>query len=121
MAKAGSPKRRRTAKKEEETPDFESSLAKAEEILARLESGELGLTESLEQYEVGIRQLKRCHALLDAAEQRVTLLSGFDASGNPIEEPFHSPEDATAGRTSKSNDDQDESGGQRVDDVPGLF
>ena len=63
---------------DEEKVDFEVSLSEVEQILARLESGELGLTESLEQYETGIKQLKRCHALLDAAEQRVSLLSGFD-------------------------------------------
>ena len=56
--------------------------------MAKLESGELGLTESLEEYETGIKQLKRCHTLLDAAEQRVSLLSGFDAEGNPIAPPM---------------------------------
>ena len=68
--------------------DFEESLREVEQIVARLESGELGLTESLNQYETGIRELKRCHALLEAAEQRVCLLSGFDADGNPITEPL---------------------------------
>ena len=69
--------------------DFEESLREVEQIVARLESGELGLTESLNQYETGIRELKRCHALLEAAEQRVCLLSGFDADGNPITEPLN--------------------------------
>ncbi|MGI9472853.1 MAG: exodeoxyribonuclease VII small subunit [Rubripirellula sp.] len=72
----------------DETVDFEDSLHEVERIVARLESGELGLTQSLEQYESGIRELKRCHALLDAAEQRVSLLSGFDADGNPVVGPL---------------------------------
>lgn len=69
-------------------PDFENSLAEVERIVAGLESGELDLTESLQQYETGIKQLKRCHAMLDSAEQKVSLLSGFDADGNPITEPI---------------------------------
>ena len=82
--KKANPAKKRTDK----GADFEASLAEVEQIVARLESGELGLTESLEQYEKGIKQLKRCHGLLDAAEQKVSLLSGFDADGNPITEPM---------------------------------
>ena len=81
-------------------PDFENSLAEVQRIVAGLESGELDLTESLQQYETGIGQLKRCHALLDAAEQKVTLLSGFDVDGNPITEPLDvSSQRSGAGRT----------------------
>ena len=47
--------------------NFEDSLLQVEQIVARLEGGQLGLSESLEQYEAGIRKLKRCHQLLDAA------------------------------------------------------
>lgn len=97
--------------------DFESSLAEVEEIVAKLESGELGLTESLEQYETGIKQLKRCHALLDAAEQRVSLLSGFDAEGNPIAPPM-------AAKAAEGVDDtlsRDRRSPNGVDDLPGLF
>jgi exodeoxyribonuclease VII small subunit len=68
--------------------DFETALAEIEQIVARLEGGQLGLTESLEQYEAGIKQLKRCQTLLDSAEQRVSMLSGFDSDGNPIVQPM---------------------------------
>lgn len=77
-------------------PDFESALAEVEQIVAALESGQLGLSESLEQYEQGIKRLKRCHALLAAAEQRVSLLAGFDADGNPLTEPME-PSDFRTG------------------------
>jgi len=72
---------------DQETLDFEQTLSEVESIVGQLESGSLGLSESLQQYETGIRQLKRCHQLLDAAEQRVSLLAGFDADGNPVHEP----------------------------------
>jgi exodeoxyribonuclease VII small subunit len=119
--------------------DFETSLAEVEQIVAKLESGELGLSESLEQYETGIKQLKRCHALLDAAEQRVSLLSGFDAEGNPIAPPMEEIEARDGrGKSPKKTRGQSSaaanaaegvndalSGGRRspdsVDDVPGLF
>ncbi len=89
--------------------NFEQTLAEVESIVGRLESGNLGLSESLEQYEAGIRQLKHCHQLLDGAEQRVSLLAGFDADGNPIHESM-SPEEsrgsnrkaAPSGRSKKS-------------------
>ncbi len=67
---------------------FESALAEVEQIVDELESGEAGLTESLAHYETGIKRLKQCHQLLQAAERRITLLSGFDADGNPVTEPL---------------------------------
>jgi exodeoxyribonuclease VII small subunit len=68
--------------------NFEQSLQQVERIVASLESGQLGLSESLAKYEQGIGALKRCHGLLDAAEQRINVLAGFDAEGNPVLEPM---------------------------------
>lgn len=68
--------------------DFEDALSEVEQIVSRLEAGDLGLTESLGQYEIGVRRLKQCHQLLGAAEQRVSVLAGFDAEGNPVAEPL---------------------------------
>ena len=82
--------------------NFEESLSEVESIVSQLESGSLGLSESLEQYETGIRQLKRCHELLDAAEQRVSVLAGFDVDGNPIVSPL-SDEDSGRGTSRKAN------------------
>lgn len=85
-------KKKAAAKKESKEAaaevDFEQALEAIEQIVGKLESGQLGLSESLQQYELGIRQLKRCQELLDAAEQRVSVLAGFDAEGNPVEEPL---------------------------------
>jgi len=102
-------------------PDFEASLADVEKIVASLESGELGLSESLQHYETGIKQLKRCHKLLDAAEQKVSLLSGFDSDGNPITEPIDQTSQRTgAGRTAKRSRGADPDA-DSVDDKAGLF
>jgi exodeoxyribonuclease VII small subunit len=125
-------------KQDDETDlDFESSLAEVEQIVARLEGGELGLTESLQQYETGIQQLKHCHSLLNAAQQRVSLLSGFDADGNPVTAALQDLETGAAGdkkarskaSTSATNVQEGEDnalnpgrlGSDSVDDFPGLF
>lgn len=94
-----------------ENINFEETLADIESIVGQLESGSLGLSESLERYETGIRQLKRCHELLDAAEQRVSILAGFDADGNPIKEKLLEKSSAGSSRkaTVKSRSKQQKS------------
>ena len=79
--------------------DFEESLAEIEKIVLQLEGGELSLAESLEKYERAIGRLKQCHRLLDAAEQQVTVLAGFDAEGNPVTETLEELEGHSGGGT----------------------
>ncbi len=67
---------------------FEAALSDIEQIVASLEHGRLELDEALQQYQRGIQTLKECHQLLSAAERKITLLSGFDADGNPVETEF---------------------------------
>jgi exodeoxyribonuclease VII small subunit len=67
---------------------FEQAHAQLEAVVGRLEEGQLGLAEALAEYERGVRLLARCYALLENAEQKIELLSGVDADGRPITEPF---------------------------------
>ena len=53
---------------------FEEAYAALEEALARLESGDLSLDESVSLYAQGRALLQTCEALLDAAELRITRL-----------------------------------------------
>jgi exodeoxyribonuclease VII small subunit len=71
---------------------FEQSLDELEKIVAELESGKLGLSEALARYEQGVKHLKACQQLLERAERKIELLSGVDADGNPVTEPFHEGE-----------------------------
>jgi exodeoxyribonuclease VII small subunit len=71
-----------------EQPTFEQSLKRLEEIVHALEEGELGLNEALERYEEGVKLLRQSYDLLQRAERRIELLSGVDAEGNPITQPF---------------------------------
>ncbi len=54
---------------------FEELYATLEETVAKLERGGLSLEESIALYEQGMDLAKRCQALLDRAELRITRLS----------------------------------------------
>ena len=72
---------------------FESSLARLEEIVRAMESGEIMLDESLSLYEEGIKLIKFCTKALDDAEQKVKILQKGE-DGALVEVDFVSPEDA---------------------------
>jgi hypothetical protein len=46
------------------------------------------LSESLAQYEQGVKLLRQCFELLAQAERKIEILAGIDAAGNPVTEPF---------------------------------
>lgn len=69
-------------------PNFEASLAELETVVRALEDGQVGLDEALARYEQGIRLLKSCRQALQVAERKILLLTGIDADGNPVTEPF---------------------------------
>ena len=54
--------------------EFEKSLQRLEKIVGRMESGELGLEESLAQFEQGIKLAKSCQDTLANAELKVEQL-----------------------------------------------
>ena len=53
---------------------FEESMARLEEILSELESGEETLDELLKLYTEGVELIRTCNAQLEQAEQRVKML-----------------------------------------------
>ena len=60
----------------DETLSFEDAYREIEEIVDRLESGELTLAESLSLFERGQKLLVLCTTRLDSAELRISQLSG---------------------------------------------
>ncbi len=76
---------------------FEQALAELDRVVRDLENGQLGLEDSLGRYERGVSLLKRCYAQLSQAEQRVLLLTGVDAEGQPITRPFEHTATTEAG------------------------
>ena len=59
---------------EPEVLNFEAALARLETMVARLESGELTLAESLRTFEEGVSLSRQCAERLDQAEARIELL-----------------------------------------------
>ncbi|MDD0854827.1 exodeoxyribonuclease VII small subunit [Halobacteriovorax sp. GB3] len=54
---------------------FEQSLKDLEEVVGKLESGELSLEESLKAFESGVNLYKGCKDKLDKAEKKLSVLS----------------------------------------------
>lgn len=71
-----------------ESPSFETSLNELQQIVTRLEDGSIGLEQSLSEFERGVNLLRTCYRILEEAEQKVELLTGFNAQGEPTTEPF---------------------------------
>jgi exodeoxyribonuclease VII small subunit len=55
--------------------NFESALKELEQIVRELESGEVGLDESLKKFEQGIELYKNCRQTLEGAEKKIKILS----------------------------------------------
>ena len=53
---------------------FEDHLDALERIVEELESGELTLDDSMARFEEGVRRLKSCTEMLEAAEKQVKIL-----------------------------------------------
>ena len=70
-----------------ENISFEQALRELETIVKNLENGATALDDSLENYENGIKLVRRCNALLDNAERKVKKLARNEA-GEVIEEDF---------------------------------
>ena len=72
--------------------DFETSMQSLEDLVGKMEAGEMTLEESLAAYERGVGLYRHCQTALEQAELRVRLLSD---PGNPDDaRPFDASEDA---------------------------
>jgi exodeoxyribonuclease VII small subunit len=71
---------------------FEEAMSQLESIIEDLEDGSLGLEDSMRRFETGVGLLRACYGILERAEQRIEVLTGFDEQGRPELAPF----DATA-------------------------
>ncbi len=80
-------------------PTFENALKQLEDIVQKLERGDLALEESLKLYEEGIRLSRLCHAKLEEAEGKIEMLIkdakgelALDAKGRPKTRPLDTPD-----------------------------
>lgn len=70
--------------------DFEKKLSRLEEIVQKMEKGDLTLDNSLKLFEEGIKLSRDCQSQLTVAEAQVKKLIAIDDSGKAITEPFRS-------------------------------
>ncbi len=70
--------------------DFETAMRELEELVERLEQGELPLEESLAAFERGVTLTRSCQTALKDAEQKVEIL--LKKAGEPAVEDFEADE-----------------------------
>jgi exodeoxyribonuclease VII small subunit len=74
--------------------DFEAAMRDLEELVERLEHGDLPLEESLAAFERGVMLTRSCQAALKEAEQKVEIL--LKKAGEPQLEDFKPDETKSA-------------------------
>ncbi len=67
--------------------NFEDAIQELETILGEIESGQIGLEESLAKYERGTFLIQHCRTVLSAAEKQIEQITK-DAAGNLTTEPL---------------------------------
>lgn len=86
-------------------PGFEEALRELEEIAQKLESGELGLDNSIKEFEKATKLAAWCHAKLEEAERKIELLQKGGRDGEVI-----SREVAVKSGTGEIEDDEEMQG-----------
>ena len=66
--------------------NFNKGLLELENIITKMESGELSLEDSLKNFEEGVKIHRKCHTALMDAEQRINILTEQDNYNE--EKPF---------------------------------
>lgn len=77
---------------------FEEALKSLEDIVSKIESGQVPLEKSIEMYAEGTRLIKQCRTILESAESKIQLLSKgegqtLEPSGE-LEEPGDESQEA---------------------------
>lgn len=73
-----------------ESFNFEQALAELEQLVERMEHGDLSLEQSLKDFERGIALTRACQGALKEAEQKVQMLT--KQGGGETLEPFEGEE-----------------------------
>ncbi|MGD8341652.1 MAG: exodeoxyribonuclease VII small subunit [Gammaproteobacteria bacterium] len=77
------------ANKEPGLGKLEETLENLEQLVEKLEQGDLPLNQALKEFERGIKLTRQCQSVLKEAEQKIEIL--LADSENP--EPFEAEED----------------------------
>ncbi|MEO8232080.1 MAG: exodeoxyribonuclease VII small subunit [Ignavibacteriota bacterium] len=72
--------------KKKSSDNFEDKLARLEEITTALENNDVGLEDSIQLFEEGVKLSKECLSVLEKAELKVTVLKKELNEINNLEE-----------------------------------
>ncbi|MFO1063280.1 MAG: exodeoxyribonuclease VII small subunit [Pirellulales bacterium] len=99
---------------------FEPALKRLEELVRRLEQGNLPLDQSLADYSEAVELIRLCQGRLAEAQVKIEVLSGFDPDGNPIvrDLPRTTGESLEEKQLSRSNRRSAEAAKQTTSDGP---
>ncbi|MBM4104158.1 MAG: exodeoxyribonuclease VII small subunit [Planctomycetes bacterium] len=84
----------KTEKNNKTNLTFEQAIDQLNQIVSRIEQGQVPLQESLEQYEKGMKLIRHCRGILQDAERRIEQISSQNESASaeseePDEENLH--------------------------------
>ncbi|MEW6428208.1 MAG: exodeoxyribonuclease VII small subunit [Thermodesulfobacteriota bacterium] len=79
---------------------FETAMRKLEEITRSLEQGDLGLEDSLKQFDEAMKLVAQCSRQLEQARQKVQLIT--EKNGMLAATPFNRDKDSMDGAESLS-------------------
>lgn len=72
--------------------DFEKKLTRLEEIVQKMEKGDIALEQSLKFFEEGVQLSRDCQSQLTEAENKIKILVAFDEQKKPITQDFKNGE-----------------------------
>lgn len=70
--------------------NFEAKMEELENVVTKLEKGDMSLDESLINFEKGMKLSKECNKMLEEAEKKITIL--LENDGEIKEENFENKE-----------------------------
>lgn len=69
---------------------FEQAMERLDAIVEAMESGEIGIEESISKYEEAMQLAAHCRKVLEDSEQRIKQIQ-ISAAGQPTTGPFEPP------------------------------
>lgn len=82
---------RKTTKKSSAPADFEKSMEQLNQLIEKMEAGQLSLEASLKCFEEGVALIRQCQQTLTDAEQKIQILT--EKSGKPALTDFQSDDE----------------------------
>ena len=67
---------------------YEEAISAIEAILGKMDMGEVPLSESMKNFEDGMKLIAHCEGILSSYESRITKIIGIK-DGEPVEEEFN--------------------------------